>query len=98
MQMVVTGPDVGKVRVLDGFIRPAKDFLARIDFLAESSSDIGVKGVQPTKAESALVHRPAAMDRDRHDSLLSRGTPMVAIKLPYTGNLALWWKHNRPVK
>jgi hypothetical protein len=45
MQMVVTDPDVGKVRVLDGLIRPAKDFPARIDFLAESCSDIGVMGV-----------------------------------------------------
>lgn len=72
--IVVGSPDVGKVRVLDGLIRPAKDFLARIDFLAESCSDIGVMGVQPTKAESALVHRRDVMDRDRHDfSSLFRG-------------------------
>jgi hypothetical protein len=60
VEIVVTSSDVGKVRVLDGLIRPAKDFLARIDFLAESSSDIGVMGVQPPrpKALSSTVEVP----------------------------------------
>jgi hypothetical protein len=93
MQMVVTGPDVGKVGVLDGLIRPAKDFLTRIDFLAESSSDIGVMGVQPPrpKALSSTVEMPwiaiIMILSSSAAHLWLRPNFRIPVTYPYGGNI-----------